>query len=93
MRTFEKYAYLNLLWVFPIIVPLGTILLIFYLQEWYWGLMDDGESLSAGRTVVERFANDFGRRSFSFGRMQFTFSLRSAIFYTWFEHKIGRAHV
>ena len=93
MRTFEKYANLNLLWIFPIIVPLGTILLSFYLQEWYWGLMDDATILSMGRTVVERFANDFGMRGFSAGRMQFTFSLRSAIFYTWFEHNPVLLHV
>lgn len=93
MRTFEKYANLNLLWIFPIIVPLGTILLSFYLQEWYWGLMDDATILGMGRTVVERFSNDFGARGFSAGRMQFTFSLHSAIFYTWFEHNPALLHV
>ncbi len=80
MRTLEKYANLNLLWVFPIIVPLGTILLSFYLQEWYWGLMDDAAILAMGRNFAERLVNDYGARGFSGGRMQFTFSLRSAIF-------------
>ena len=92
MRTLEKYANLNLLWVFPIIVPLGTILLSFYLQEWYWGLMDDATILGIGRTVAERFANDFGLRGFSAGRMQFTFSMRSAVFYTWFEQNPVMLH-
>ena len=86
MRTLEKYANLNLLWIFPIIVPLGTILLSFYLQEWYWGLMDDATILGMGRNFAERFANDYGARGFAAGRMQFTFSLRSAIFYSWFDH-------
>ena len=80
MRTLEKYANLNLLWIFPSIVPLGTILLGFYLHEWYWGLMDDATILGMGRNFAERFANDYGARGFAAGRMQFTFSLRSAIF-------------
>ena len=92
MRTFEKYSNLNLLWLFPIIVPLGTILLSFYLQEWYWGLVDDAGILVSGRTVAERFANDFGAR-LSNGRVQFLFSLRSAIFYTMFEQNPVMLHV
>ena len=92
MRTLEKYANLNLLWVFPIIVPLGTILLSFYLQEWYWGLMDDHAILGSGNNFTERLVNDFGARGFSAGRMQFTFSLRSAIFYTWFKHNPVMLH-
>ena len=92
MRTLEKYANLNLLWIFPIIVPLGTILLSFYLQEWYWGLVDDATILSWGHTVRERFINDFGTR-LSNGRVQFLFSLRSALFYTWFENSPTMLHL
>ena len=85
MRTLEKYANLNLLWIFPIIVPLGTILLSFYLQEWYWGLMDDAGILGTGRSVSERFVN-YLTVLVGGGRLQFTFALRSALFYTWFEN-------
>ena len=85
MRTLEKYANLNLLWIFPIIVPLGTILLSFYLQEWYWGLMDDATILGVGRNFAERFVN-YLTALVGGGRLQFTFALRSAFFYTWFEH-------
>ena len=62
MQTLEKYANLILLWLFPIIVPLRTILLSFYLQEWYWGLMDDAGILGMGRNFAERFSNDYGAR-------------------------------
>ena len=85
MRTLEKYANLNLLWVFPIIVPLGTILLSFYLQEWYWGLMDDAGILGMGRSVSERFVNYLTVLAGG-GRLQLTYELRSAFFYTWFEN-------
>ena len=85
MRTLEKYANLNLLWIFPIIVPLGTILLSFYLQEWYWGLMDDATILGVGRNFAERFVN-YLTPLVEGGRLQFTFALRSALFYTWFEN-------
>ena len=48
----------NLLWWFPSLVPLFTILLSFYLQEWYWGLMDDVQLLQSGTNISERFVNN-----------------------------------
>ena len=92
MRTFEKYASLNLLWLFPIIVPLGTILLSFYLQEWYWGLMDDVQLLGSGTNISERFVN-YLAALIAFGHFNPTSAMRSAVIYTWFEHAPVLVHV
>ena len=92
MRTLEKYANLNLLWIFPIIVPLGTILLSFYLQEWYWGLMDDAGILGAGHNFFERLSY-FDRMLGGSGLFRPTFGLHSVIFYTLFEHTPVLMHV
>ncbi|GBL19010.1 hypothetical protein EMGBS3_07160 [Anaerolineaceae bacterium] len=92
MRTFEKYANLNLLWIFPVIVPLGTILLSFYLQEWYWGLMDDASILGSGSNFTERLSYFYGMASGS-GLLRPTYGLHSVVFYTLFEHAPVLMHV
>ena len=92
MRTLEKYANLNLLWIFPIIVPLGTILLSFYLQEWYWGLMDDAGILGAGHNFSGRLSY-FDAMLGGSGLFRPTFGLHSVIFYTLFEHTPVLMHV
>jgi len=92
MRTLEKYANLNLLWVFPIIVPLGTILLSFYLQEWYWGLMDDLGMLRGMLGIMDRFKEIFW--SFlAFGEFKPTFALHQAIFYSLFRYSPVSMHI
>ena len=92
MRLLEKYANLNLLWTVPVIVPLGTILLSFYLQEWYWGLMDDTGLLQSGTNISERFVN-YLAALVAFGHYNPTSALRSAVTYTWFEHAPVLVHV
>ena len=92
MRTFEKYANLNLLWIFPIIVPLGTILLSFYLQEWYWGLMDDASILGSGTSFTERLSYFYAMANGS-GLLRPTYGLHSVVFYTLFEHAPVLMHV
>ena len=92
MRLLEKYANLNLLWTVPVIVPLGTILLSFYLQEWYWGLMDDLQFLQSGTNTSERFVNYLAALA-AFGHFNPTSALRSAVAYTWFEHAPVLVHV
>ena len=92
MRTFERHANLNLLWIFPIIVPLGNILLSFYLQEWYWGLMDDVQLLRSGTNISERFVN-YLAALIAFGHFNPTSAMRSAVIYTWFEHTPVMVHV
>ena len=92
MRTLEKYANLNLLWIFPIIVPLGTILLSFYLQEWYWGLMDDAGSLGSGNNFTERLSY-FDRMVSGSGLFRPTYGLHSVVFYTLFENSPVLMHV
>jgi hypothetical protein len=92
MRTFEKYSNLKLLWLFPIIVPLGTILLSFYLQEWYWGLMDDAAILGSGNNFAERlsYLNTYNGTA---GMFRPTFALHSVVFYTLFEDSPVLMHV
>lgn len=92
MRTFEKYANLNLLWIFPIIVPLGTLLLSFYLQEWYWGLMDDASILGSGNNFTERLSYFYAMASGS-GLLRPTYGLHSVVFYTLFENSPVLMHV
>ena len=92
MRTLEKYANLNLIWVFPIIVPLGTILLSFYLQEWYWGLMDDHSILGSGNNFTERLSY-FYRMLGGGGLFRPTYGLHSVVFYSLFEYTPVLMHV
>ena len=82
----------NLLWWFPSLVPLFTILLSFYLLEWYWGLMDDVQLLQSGTNISERFVN-YLATLVAFGHFNPTSALRSAVIYTWFEYVPVLAHV
>ena len=92
MRTLEKYANLNLLWVFPIIVPLGTILLSFYLQEWYWGLMDDHSILGSGNNFTERLSYFYSMLGGG-GLFRPTYGLHSVVFYSLFEYTPVLMHI
>ena len=92
MRTLEKYANLNLIWVFPIIVPLGTILLSFYLQEWYWGLMDDHSILGSGNNFTERLSYFYSMLGGG-GLFRPTYGFHSVVFYSLFEYTPVLMHV
>ena len=83
---------LFLLWIFPVIVPPLTILLSFYLQEWYWGLMDDAGLISAGSAVTKRFSSIF-LGFLAFGEFKPTFALHQAIFYALFRYSPVSMHV
>ena len=76
----------------PAIVPLASILVSFYLQDWYWGLMDDAGIIASGTNVLDRFNNYF-YGLISWGVFRPTFVLHSAIFYTWFENIPVLMHV
>ena len=69
----------NLLWWFPSLVPLFTIALSFYIQEWYWGLMDDAGLLSGMPGIMVRFKEIFWG-FLAFGEFKPTFALHQAIF-------------
>lgn len=69
----------------PAVVPLFLILVSFYLQDWYWGLMDDAGIIASGANVLDRFNNYF-YGLIAWGVFRPTFVLHSAIFYSWFEH-------
>ena len=76
----------------PAIVPLASILVSFYLQDWYWGLMDDAGIIASGTNVLGRFNNYF-YGLIAWGVFRPTFVLHSAIFYSWFEHIPVLMHV
>ena len=76
----------------PVIVPLLTILLSFYLQEWYWGLMDDAGLISDGSAVTKRF-NSIFLGFLAFGEFKPTFALHQAIFYSLFRYSPISMHV
>ena len=92
MRSSEKQLALGWLWIFSSVVPLFTILLSFYLQDWYWGLMDDAGIIASGTNVFDRFNNYF-YGLIAWGVFRPTFVLHSAIFYSWFEHVPVLMHV
>lgn len=83
---------LLLLWIFPSTVPLLAILLSFYLQDWYWGLMDDAGLISDGSVVTKRFSSIF-RGFLAFGEFKPTFALHQAIFYSLFRYSPISMHV
>ncbi|GBL38348.1 hypothetical protein EMGBD1_20350 [Anaerolineaceae bacterium] len=80
------------IWFFPATVPLLTILLSFYLQEWYWGLMDDAGLISDGSVVTKRFSSIF-RGFLAFGEFKPTFALHQAIFFSMFRYSPISMHV
>ena len=82
----------NLLWWFPSLVPLFTIALSFYIQEWYWGLMDDGGLLSAMPSIMDRFKEIFWG-FLAFGEFKPTFALHQAIFYSLFPYSPISMHI
>ncbi len=93
MKNYMKYVINDnknssasfMLWVFPFLAPVLTIIFSFLLQNWGWGLMDDLTILNAGNGILERF----WERSYqimSFGEFTPTSALHSAIFYSIFEH-------
>ena len=81
-----------MIWLMPAIVPLASILVSFYLQDWYWGLMDDAGIIASGTNVLGRFNNYF-YGLIAWGVFRPTFVLHSAIFYSWFEHIPVLMHV
>ncbi len=83
---------LILLWLFPATVPLLTILASFYLQEWYWGLMDDAGLISDGSPITKRFSSIF-LGFLAFGEFKPTFALHQAIFYSLFRYSPISMHV
>jgi hypothetical protein len=76
----------------PAIVPLVSILVSFYVQDWYWGLMDDVQVLESGTNISERFVN-YLAVLIGFGHFNPTSAMRSAVIYTWFEHAPVLVHV
>jgi hypothetical protein len=76
----------------PAIVPLVSILVSFYLQDWYWGLMDDVQLLESGTNISERFVN-YLAVLIGVGHFNPTSAMRSAVIYTWFEHAPVLVHV
>lgn len=92
MRTAKSSLALSLLWLMPAMVPLVTILISFYLQEWYWGLMDDVQLLGSGTNIPGRFVN-YLAVLVAFGHFNPTSAMRSAVIYTWFEHAPVLVHV
>lgn len=92
MRSSEKQLALGLLWIFPSVVPLFSILLSFYLQEWYWGLMDDLGLLRGMPGIMVRFHEIFGG-FLAFGEFKPTFALHQAIFYSLFRYSSVSMHI
>ena len=80
------------LWLIPATVPLLTILASFYLQEWYWRLMDDGGLISDGSPTTKRFSSIF-RGFLAFGEFKPTFALHQAVFYSLFRYSPISMHV
>ena len=53
-----KKQYNHWLWIFPAIVPLLVIINSYFLDIWYWGLMDDHAILSTGHDFASRHSTN-----------------------------------
>lgn len=74
-----------MLWVFPFLLPVLTIIFSFLLQRWDWGFMNDLTILNSGKCILERFVARINH-VMAFGEFTPTSALHSAIYYSIFEH-------
>ncbi len=83
-KFFDNKNWPVVLWIFPVLLPLLTIILSFALEKWNWGLMDDSNILTLGNNVASRAWLWFqGLRSY--GQFKPFTALHAGIFYTLFE--------
>lgn len=74
------------LWLFVFLVPVLTIINAFILQKWGWGIMDDLQTLTSGKWIIDRAINYF-KDLVSFGVFRPTYTIHAALFYTIFDNR------